>query len=183
MEKLVYENAVEGLFIKGFGKQLSPTLKAAMKEVGIDVDAPLKTSYPGDIVNRCTQLLREHVFRHESDDAKAYAALGSKTLDGYFDTLLGRAMVGVLRVVGYERIIDRLPRQMASGSNYQFVEVKRVKPGEAEVSCSDYQPHPAINLGVLTRAFTHYFPAPDFKMEILRVEPARCLYRMTWKPG
>ena len=54
MEKLVYENAVEGLFIKGFGKQLTPTLKAAMKEVGIglmrlsgyETSPTLKPRYP-----------------------------------------------------------------------------------------------------------------------------------------
>jgi uncharacterized protein (TIGR02265 family) len=180
VEQLVYENAVEGLFIKAFGKQLTPALKAAIKEVGIDLSQPLKTQYPGVVVNQATALLRKHLFGRESDDEKAYFLIGSGTLDGYFDTVLGRAMVSVLRIVGYERIIDRLPRQMASGSNYQFVEVKRVKPGEATVSCSDYQPHPALNLGVLTRAFTHYFPAPGFRMTIAEVLPERALYKLTW---
>ncbi len=181
MEKLVYQNAVEGLFVKAFGKKMSPTVRKAIREAGIDLDAPLKTAYPGEVVNRCTQLIRHGVFAHEPDDTKAYFALGAQTLDGYFDTVLGKAMTGVLRVIGFERVIDRLPQQMASGSNYQHVTVERPRPGEAIVTCSDWLPHAGINLGVLTRAFTHYFRAPDFKMEILKVEEQGATYRLSWR--
>jgi uncharacterized protein (TIGR02265 family) len=182
VEQLIYENAVEGLFIKGFGKKMTPRLKVGLKEIGLDLDAPLKTTYPGELINRCTKLLREQLFANEPDDLKAYTAIGSTTLDGYFDTVMGRAMVSVLRIVGHERIMDRLPRQMASGSNYQIVTVKRIKPGEAEVHCSDAQPHPGINVGVLNRAFAHYFQAPNFVCAIHEVQAPGCLYRCTWTP-
>ncbi|MFT3840680.1 MAG: DUF2378 family protein [Myxococcaceae bacterium] len=182
MEQLIYENAVEGLFVRGFGKRITPKLKAAMREAGLDLDAPLKTTYPGPVINTCSKLLREHLYAHEKDDLKAYTDIGSTTLDGFFDTVLGRAMASVLRIVGYERIIDRLPRQMASGSNYQIVTVKRVKPGEAEVHCSDCEPHPGINVGVFTRAFGHWFQAPNFVCVILKVDQTGCTYRLTWTP-
>jgi uncharacterized protein (TIGR02265 family) len=182
VEQVIYENAVEGMFLKGFGKKLTPRLKAELKEIGLDVDAPLKTTYPGVLINKCTEALRRHLYAHEKDDLKAYIDIGSTTLDGYFDTIMGRAMVSVLRIVGYERIIDRLPRQMASGTNYQFVTVKRTKPGEAEVHCSDCKPHPGINVGVLGRAFGHYFQAPDFKIVIHKLDETGCTYLLNWTP-
>ncbi len=181
MEQLIYQNAVEGLFVKAFGKKMSPTLKKAIKAEGIDLDAPLKQAYPGEVVNRCTRLVRQHIYANEPDDDKAYYALGVAVLDGYFDTMLGRAMASVLRVIGFERVIDRLPQQMSSGTNYQHVTVQRTRPGEAIVHCSDCIPSAYINVGVLTRAFTHYFKAPEFKMEVVKVDETGATYRLNWK--
>jgi len=169
LEKLVYENAVEGLFVKA-SQAAHPDAEGGDERGRHRRRGAAEDLVPGPHRQPLHPAAARAPVSPRADDTKAYALIGSTTLDGYFDTVLA-AMAGVLRIVGYERIIDRLPRQMASGSNYQFVEVKRVKPGEAEVSCSDY---------LLTRRSTwacsprihQYFPTPDFKMEILRVEPS-----------
>jgi uncharacterized protein (TIGR02265 family) len=179
-EKLVFESAIEGLFLKAHRAKLTPSLKSAIRELGIDLDRPLAPTYPLAKVNEATRLLRKAAYGHEPDDLKAYRAMGSAILDGYFDTLLGRALASVMRAIGFRRVIDRLPQNLASGNNYQVATLQWVGPTEVEVTMFETTPHPGLNLGVLERAFTHWFKAPGFTAEIAREHPPGATYRLRW---
>jgi uncharacterized protein (TIGR02265 family) len=178
--KLVFESSIEGVFIKGHGSKLTPSLKAKFRELGVDLDKPLKPTYPLAAVNECTRLLRKFVYAHEPDDLKAYKAIGSATLDGYFDTMLGRALSSVMRVIGFRKVIDRLPQNFSSGNNYQQAKLKWLGPCEVELELIETSPHPGLNVGVMERAFGHYFKAPGFQVEIAREHPPGATYRLRW---
>lgn len=179
-EKVVFEQAVEGLFLKGHKTKLTPSLKAQLRELGIDLDRPLLPTYPLLKVNEATRLLRRAAYAHIADDALAYQMMGSAILDGYFDTLLGKALAQVMRTIGFRKVVDRLPQNLASGNNYQVSSLQWVSSNVVEVSMADTSPHPGLNQGVLTRAFVHYFKAPGFKCEIAREVPPGAVYRLSW---
>src|SRR5262245_34253629 len=109
------------MYLKGHPQHLTPQVKAARRAVGIDLDVKLRASYPASVVNEATRVFRRPVYGHEPDDTKSYLAMGSAIVDGYFNTLIGKAMTGVRKLIGFKRLIDRLPQAMSSGSNYMVV--------------------------------------------------------------
>jgi uncharacterized protein (TIGR02265 family) len=182
-EKLVFEQAIEGVFLKGHGSKLTPSLKAALREQGIDLDKPLSPAYPLLMVNEATRVLRRYVYAFEPDDTKAYTQMGEAILDGYLNTMIGKTLASVMRVIGFRKVIDRLPQNLMSGNNYQVATLKWLGPTEVEVSLAETSPHPALNLGVLRRAFTRWFPAPGFQIEIAREHPPGATYVLRWTQG
>jgi len=181
--RVVYEHSIEGMYLKGHPQALTPQVKAALKAVGIDLDAKLKSVYPAELVNEASRVFRRLAYAHEPDDMKAYKAMGVATVDGYFNTTLGKAATAVLRLVGFKRLIDRLPQAMSGGSNYTFVNVTWKGPTEAHVLVSDVEPHPGINLGVLERGLGYWFKGKDVAVTLLEHTPPSAMYRITFREG
>jgi uncharacterized protein (TIGR02265 family) len=179
-QRLIFEQSIEGMYLKGHPELLSPHVKAALKAVGIDLDAKLKGSYPADLVNEATRTFRKVAYAMERDDAKAYARIGERTVDGYFGTTFGKALVGVLKLFGVKRIVGRLPEAMRSGSNFQNVTLEWKGETEAHLTLAFTEPDPHINVGVLKRGFTHWFSVPSFQISVLKVHPPGATYRLTW---
>jgi uncharacterized protein (TIGR02265 family) len=179
-EKLVFDQAVDGLFLRGHGPRLTPAFKAELRTLGIDLDKKLLPAYPLAKINAATEIMRRHLYAHIADDHSAYRAMGEAVLDGYFDTVLGRAMANVLRVIGFRKAIERMPRNLASGNNYQQVSLNWLAPNQVEMAVAEAMPHPALNLGVFDRAFTHWFKAPGFHVSVARAHAPGATYLMKW---
>ena len=60
----VFEHSIEGMYLKGHPKALTPPVKAALRDAGIDLDKPLKSSYPAAIVNEATRVFRRMAYAH-----------------------------------------------------------------------------------------------------------------------
>lgn len=178
--KLVFEQSVEGMYLKGHPDLLTPPVKAALKAVGIDLDQKLKSSYPSELVNEATRTFRRMAYGHEPDDAKAYTKMGERIVDGYFNTGFGKAMVGVLKLFGAKRIVGRLPQTMASGTNFQVVTLEWKGETEAWMTLADTEPDPHINVGVLQRSFTHWFGVKTFAVSIVAHERPKATFKLTW---
>jgi uncharacterized protein (TIGR02265 family) len=179
-QRLIYEQSIEGMYLKGHPEKLTPQLKAALKEHGIDLDQKLKPFYLADAVNAATVTFRKLAYGHIADDAEAYAQIGARTVDGYFDTVYGRPLVGLLKLFGVKRIVDRLPQAMTGSSNFMQVTVEWKGPNEAHLTLSDTDPNPYLNLGVLRRAFRHWFKTPSFDVAIHEHVRPRTTFRLTW---
>ncbi len=177
----VYLQGVEGVFTIGHRNKLTPVVKAAIREAGIDLDQKLKPFYSPAVTNEATRQLRNHVYGHEPNDDKAYFMIGVATADGFLETTLGKTLVGVFKLLGFRRVINRMPQVVAAGANYQTVELVEIAPNIVDMKVSHTEPHPSMFHGTLQRAFAHYFQAPDFKVEILKRHPPGATYRLAWK--
>lgn len=178
--RFVYEQSIEGMYLKGHAKALTPRVKQALREAGIDLDKPLKASYPATLVNEATRVFRRLAYAHEPDDMKAYLAMGAATVDGYFNTVIGRAMAGVLKLIGFKRLIDRLPQAMSGGSSYTRVTVTWKGPTEAHVALNDVEPHPGLNMGVLQRGLSHWFGGKNVQVTLVEHVAPGATYRVTF---
>jgi uncharacterized protein (TIGR02265 family) len=179
-QRLVFEQSVEGMYLKGHPDLLSPQVKEALRAVGIDLDQKLKPYYPSELVNEASRVFRKLAYAREPDDAKAYTRMGERIVDGYFNTVLGKAMVSVLKLFGAKRIVGRLPMTMKSGTNFQDVTLEWKSETEAWLTLADTEPDPNINVGVIRRAFTHWFAVPSMKVEIVEHARPKATYRLTW---
>jgi uncharacterized protein (TIGR02265 family) len=179
-QKLVFEQSVEGMYLKGHPELLTPQVKAAIRAIGIDLDQKLKPVYPSELVNEATRTFRKLAYAGEADDAKAYARMGERIVDGYFGTVFGKAMVGVLKLFGPKRIVGRLPQTMRSGTNFQTVTLEWKGEAEAHLTLGDTEPDPNINVGVIRRAFTHWFGVKTFQVSIVAHERPKATFKLTW---
>jgi uncharacterized protein (TIGR02265 family) len=180
-QRLIYEQSIEAMYLKAHPEKLTPQVKAALRELGIDLDQKLKPFYNADAVNDATRLFRRLAYGHVADDEQAYSQMGERILDGYFNTIYGKPLVSLLKLLGAKRIVDRLPQAMTASSNYMKVTVEWKGPTEAWLTLSDTSPSPHLNLGVIRRAFVHWFNTPSFQVSIQEHVAPRATYRMTWK--
>jgi uncharacterized protein (TIGR02265 family) len=175
------DNAVESMWLKGHKRHLTPQLKDQLRTLGIDLDRPLKPRYPNEVLHSGTRLLRKTVYAHLPDDAVAYRAIGEAVIDGFFDTVIGKAMASVFKLIGFKKVIARLPSTLARGNDHVKASIQWSGANEAVLTVSDTEPHPAINAGVFERAFRHWFGVPTFKAEVAETGAGGTKYRLTWQ--
>ncbi|GMU05101.1 DUF2378 family protein [Corallococcus caeni] len=116
-QRQVYVQVVEGLLQHGLKGQVSPRLRERLRQAGVDLDRPLLPLYPVPLWARCMDIVVEEVYP-DVPRAEGYALLARAHVEGYGATLLGRAVMGVMRVLGPRRMVHRLPEVLRGTDNY-----------------------------------------------------------------
>ncbi len=127
--KLIFEQTIEGLFLKGLGSSVTPDLKARLKAAGLDLDAKLEPAYSmaqwTTFITIAAQLLHSDV-----DLPKGLHRLGETLLAGFFEGGVGKALSALVRIIGPRQTLMRMKRNLRSGNNYSESEVTEIAPGE-----------------------------------------------------
>ena len=131
-ERLVFPPIVEGLFVRGLSGKVSPRLKEQLRQEGLDLDRPLLPAYPLATWMRCVALTAK-TMHPDMPEEVAWRMLGERMIDGYRDTMMGRAMLGVLKLLGPKRMLSRAQHGFRTGNNYTEVRVTEVAPNMAEM--------------------------------------------------
>lgn len=146
-EALIFSQTVEGLF-----RALEPLSEAncaRFRALGVDPRAPLSPAYPVEVWLTLMKAAVE-VNEPEAPFDEALERLGRKFVDGYGETMLGKAMLAVLRVMGPTWALSRLRRTLSTGSN--FFESQLVERGAGEVELwINRVTWPAWYLGLVAR--------------------------------
>ncbi|RYZ36495.1 MAG: DUF2378 family protein [Myxococcaceae bacterium] len=131
-EKLVFEHTLEGLFIRGLAGQLTPELRGRLRTVGVDLDRKLQPAYGFD--TWCSAVhVSARLLHADLPDEVALARLGERMVDGYRATLLGRALFGVLQLMGPRRGVSRAQQMFRSGNNYTQTRMTDLSPTSLEL--------------------------------------------------
>ena len=131
-QRLVYSQVVEGLLQHGLHGRVTHRLKQRLKQAGLDVDRPLMPAYPVEIWERCVGLAAKAIHPDQPEEV-AWRLLGERHIDGYRETMLGRAMFGVLGLLGPKRRLSRTRQNFRAGNNYQEVIITDLGPTEVDV--------------------------------------------------
>lgn len=131
-ERLVFDQTVEGLFVRGLGTRVTPALKLQLKQAGLDLDKRLLPAYPVDVWERCLRLAAKSLHGDKSE-AEALRLLGERHIEGYSETMLGRALFGVFRLLNRKRRLARVRQNFRAGNNYQEVLVTEVAPNVVDM--------------------------------------------------
>lgn len=121
-QRLVYVQVVEGLLQHGLHGRVSPRLKLRLKQAGIDMDRPLLPAYPVPLWMRCLSVIVEETFPGVPRE-EAFRQLADAHVQGYGRTIIGRAVYGVMRLLGPRRLVERLPQTLRATDNYTEVEI------------------------------------------------------------
>lgn len=180
-ERLVYEHTMEGLFIRGLAWRVSPALKERLRAVGLNLDRRLLPAYSFETWCSCVRLAAQFLLA-DLPEEEAYQHLGERMVDGFRETLMGRAQFSVLQLLGPQRVLHRAQQSFRSGNNYTEVRVTPLGTGEQEVWMNEPGFTRYVVQGALVAGLRASGAAePEVRMEGFTEEDVT--FRVSWKDG
>ena len=177
--EVVFQQAVEGLFEHGIPKRLTPALVLRVRELGVDLDGKLDPAYPRATWNAVLAAVRTHAFGDLSED-EAYFQIGRSVVIGYSETLVGRALVGVARLMGPRRMLARMTRNLRSASNYNETRYVDAPDGSVEIWINEAQLHPRYVAGLLYAA-VEIAGGKGIEVALSDRDAQGCTYKVRWQ--
>jgi uncharacterized protein (TIGR02265 family) len=176
--ELVFEQAVEGLFLIGLKGQVAPALEARLRAAGLDLARPLAPAYTREAWHGFLRITVETLWPDEPPE-RAWHTLGRQLLEGFAETLMGKALVGIVRLVGPRRTLERMTRNLRSGCNFLETRVSDVAPGEVLLWVNEPDV-PAPHLAGLVEATLAFAGARAVDVQVHARDKFGCTYRVRW---
>lgn len=133
LQAAVFSSALEG-FGRAFRPRISPAAIDELRALGLDFDR-LQPAYSLHVWEQTVRVVARALFPSMSPE-DAWRRLGREFVPGYTETLLGRALLGMARIVGPRRLMERIGRNLRSGGNFAVVTTHVVSANEVEVESS-----------------------------------------------
>ncbi len=146
--RLVFEHTVEGLFRFSLRSRLSAQAWNGLRTVGIDLSKPLLPAYSYDTWRRALELTVADLYPLLPRE-EGWRRLGQEVVNGMVHTVLGRAMVGVARLLGPLRSLRRLNNTLRSADNYVESRLTELSPTSCEVWINEVMDQPSYYQGIL----------------------------------
>jgi uncharacterized protein (TIGR02265 family) len=178
-DRLVFSQALEGLFIKALKDKVTDRIRERVKaEAGVDLQKPFDPAYPISRWEKCLVVCAEELFPERSLEL-GVQEVGFLLTRGYFQTLLGSAVAAVLKVIGPARAIKRMDRSLRSGNNYSETRVTELAPGKFEF-WSNETGLTQYNLVGLLRAGAEVSGAKNLRAEIVKRDDEGVTIVLEW---
>jgi uncharacterized protein (TIGR02265 family) len=129
---LIFSHTLQSLLSRAFPGGVPAELKVKLRALGVELDKPLLPAYPRDTWARCIDACAPFGFPLERREV-AWRKLGERMVDGYQETMIGRAMFSTLRLLGPRRMLQRAQKNFRSGNNYTDVRLTEVGPTALDV--------------------------------------------------
>lgn len=146
-ERFVFAPTVEGL-VRGVGPALTAATRGELRALGIDLDQPLKPGYPAVMWHRALELIASAVYPGVPA-AEAHFQMGMRTVHGLDETLVGKAMLAMIRLVGPRRAIQRLPVNAKIGTNFVVWTLTELGPNDYELLGAPFMGYAEVMQGAV----------------------------------
>lgn len=148
---IVFDNTVDGLFRRALGRTMTARCKERLKAAGLDLDAKLKPAYPRLQYYEFVNIAAEELYPRLSRD-DAHYELGKQFVAGFQETLLGKAVVSLVKLLGPRKTLAKMTQNMQSSNNYMKTTLLEIDGNEYEIVLSQVSGAPRYFEGVLLRA-------------------------------
>src|SRR5262245_66316669 len=88
-EPVVYDSAVEGVFLRGLVGQITPSLSTKLRQLGLDLHQKLKPTYPRDLWAQWLEVTVSELFPGASRE-EGFRRLGELAVNGIGFTMIGK---------------------------------------------------------------------------------------------
>lgn len=179
-ERLVFSQSVEALLIRGVGARMTPQLEDRLRRVGIDLRR-LLPAYSQETWERAVEVVAKELYP-DLPMGEAQWKLGESTVYGWGETMLGKAMFALSKVIGPKRALQRFPSMSRASNNYSTMLAHELSPNEFELICEPFAGWPEYVQGCL-RAVIDVTGAKEPKVELVEHDRARerIVMRATWQ--
>ena len=164
----------EGLFVRAL--PADPAFHAALRAVGVDV-AKLSPHYPVEVWQEAMAVARQH-FHAGQPRAQADWQLGRVFAQGFLDTLVGRVIAVTMPMLGPARLVDRLPRHLATGRADMRATVEPLGETERTVRIEALHPMPDFMAGTIEVMMERTKVKPQ--VEVLERAETSYVLRVRW---
>ncbi len=176
-DRLIYSEVIEGLIQNGLGGHVPARLRERLGDLGLDVDRPPST-FPVVTWLKCLRVIVEELFPGVPME-EAFRRLARQHVDGYGRTLMGRATVRVMRLLGPRRMVNRLPSMLSATDNYTAGTVEERGPREFVLSLNSNL-QPAAYAEALFEALLSACGAVEPRVTRQENHEDRSSYLLTW---
>lgn len=146
-QRLWFEPVIDGIFNKGLGARLTPELRKELLGIGLNLSR-LEPAYPIETVRAGLELAHKRLFK-ELTLEQALFELGASSMRGYTDTLVGKALLGVIRLIGVRRSLLRMHLSMSAGNNYLVTNAEVLGPAAIQLTFNDVSGMPSFYQGII----------------------------------
>ncbi len=181
-DRLIYSEVIEGLIQHGLGGHVPSRLRERLGDLGLDVDR-LPSTFPVVTWLKCLHVIIEELFPGVPTE-EAFRRLGRQHVEGYGRTLMGRATLRVMRLLGPRRMVQRLPSMLSATDNYTAGTVVERGPMAYELSLNSDLQLPAYAES-LFESMLSACGAVEARAKKLEGREDRATYLLTWseQPG
>jgi uncharacterized protein (TIGR02265 family) len=176
-EKLIFAQTFEGL-LRSLAGKLSPDLVHGMRARGVDVERPLSSSYPMATFIDVVHFLAGELHPQLERDA-GVAALGRGFMDGFGETMIGRAMLAMMRIIGPHNALKRVTQEFRTGNNYSETRLVQRGPTDYELWVNELQ-MPGWYVGIITRGL-ELAGAHGAEVNLLSKDAVGGTFRVNWQ--
>jgi uncharacterized protein (TIGR02265 family) len=175
-EWYVYPHTVEGLFFKALKPKIGPALAERLKACGIDL-AGKPREVQHENWKKALTLVATELFEGTLDER--YRQLGRSVLLRYEETLMGKTVVGLMRMLGPRRVLVRINATLRSGNNYIEASLSELSPQAFEGEVNECNGNPNYIAGVIEQGLI-IAGAKDQKVTIKDFDGHRAKFLIEW---
>jgi uncharacterized protein (TIGR02265 family) len=158
-ESTIQQSLFEGLFVHSLGAKPGTPLAEALRRAGYDLTRQ-EASYPRSVWKKSLEAAAREVYPNLAPEA-AMRELGVRFLEGFFQTLAGRAVALLAPMLGPEGVLKRMPRFFAMGSQGTGVTVHEEGKRAWRLEQQDRHPLPDFTAGLITAVLLRAGVAPQ----------------------
>ena len=133
MEGVIYRHTVEAFVERVLIRRelVTPEFSSALLKIGLDVENPKEVN-----LETWALLVRATAARlcPGRPDAEALETVGHEMLAGYSESLVGRSLFLLLRLLGPQRAMLRMPENYHSADSISRIETRTLSPHAVELS-------------------------------------------------
>jgi uncharacterized protein (TIGR02265 family) len=177
-ELLVFEQTIEAVFVRALHGRVTPNCKARLRQAGLDLDRKLRPAYPFDAWMTFLRITAEELFPGEPLEQGAFQ-IGEACIDGFRETMLGRAVLSLLRVLGPKRALMRATQNFRAGNNYTESRLKELGPRQFELWMNEVGSLPTFTAGILY-AGLRTAGAENVRVDLSGYDGHTCTYCISW---
>jgi uncharacterized protein (TIGR02265 family) len=177
-ELLIFEQTLEALYLRGLQGQIGTSCKARLRQAGLDLDQKLRPAYPLNAWMAFLRITAEELYPELPVD-EGCRKLGQAHIAGYRDTMLGRAVLSLLRVLGPRRALARATQNFRSGNNYTESRLVERGPRDFSLWMNEVGPYPGFTAGIIY-AGLEVAGATDIVIEATEHDGHACTYLISW---
>jgi uncharacterized protein (TIGR02265 family) len=175
-EPLVFQQSFEGL-IRALGDRLDERCAGRLRQVGVDTQGSLAPAYPLDVWVGALRVAAETLAPEVSLE-QASAVVGRRFVEGFGATLIGSALLTTVRLLGPERMLARMTRNLRTGTNYLEAWLEQQGPGRYTLTC-----RPVVIAGFYVGLFTAGLEVSGARrpsVQIVRQQGEEAVYDIAW---
>ncbi|MHB8873222.1 MAG: DUF2378 family protein [Myxococcaceae bacterium] len=144
----------------------------------MDLNHKLLPAYPAETWFKALDIAAQEIFPGDRKP-QALRRLGEQFIDGFRETLLGRAVLALLKVIGPRQALIRATRNFRSGNNYTESRLTELGPASYELWMNEVGPHPTFTAGILAGGL-RAAGASQAQVEVLSHDGHACSYKVSW---
>lgn len=178
-KQLEFEQSADGLFKGALQAHDDPRLVAALRAAGFDLEQKLAPAYPAEDFYQWLRIAARVRFP-ELDEDEGCREIGKlAVIRGMGSTLLGRAVMKAMQLLGVRRALLRIGRSMRNGNNYLEAQARELSPTSVEITLGPLVGPPTYYEGVLEEG-PRQLGARDVRVSRSGGEGQQFTWRVDW---